>query len=70
MGGWESWVSGVFVCWTIPLQDDKPVYYDCLVVNGTSTFIINIPLRPVLSTCPLHTNSECGKERRILIGPW
>ena len=25
---------------------------------------------PVLSTCPLHTNSECGKERRILIGPW
>ena len=25
---------------------------------------------PVLSTCPLHTDSECGKERRILIGPW
>ena len=25
---------------------------------------------PVLSTCPLHTNSECGKERRKLIGPW
>ena len=24
----------------------------------------------VLSTCPLHTNSGCGKERRILIGPW
>ena len=23
----------------------------------------------VLSTFPLHTNSECGKERRILIGP-
>ena len=23
-----------------------------------------------LSTCPLHTNSGCGKERRILIGPW
>ena len=22
----------------------------------------------VLSTCPLHTNSGCGKERRILIG--
>ena len=21
-------------------------------------------------TCPLHTNSGCGKERRILIGPW
>ena len=28
-------------------------------------------LTPVLSTCPLHTNSGCGKEsRRILIGPW
>ena len=25
---------------------------------------------PVLSTCPLHTNSGCGKERRISIGPW
>ena len=23
----------------------------------------------ILSTCPLHTNSGCGKERRILIGP-
>ena len=22
----------------------------------------------VLSTCPLHTNSGCGKERRIIIG--
>ena len=25
---------------------------------------------PVLSTCPLQTNSGCGKERRILIAPW
>ena len=24
----------------------------------------------VLSACPLHTYSGCGKERRILIGPW
>ena len=24
----------------------------------------------ILSTCPLHTNGECGKERRILFGPW
>ena len=24
----------------------------------------------VLSTCPLHTNSGCGKERRISISPW
>ena len=27
-------------------------------------------LPPVLSTCLRHTNSGCGKERRILIGPW
>ena len=31
---------------------------------------IEIDRPPVLSTCPLHTNSGCGKERRILIGPW
>ena len=24
----------------------------------------------VLLTCLLHTDSWCGKERRILIGPW
>ena len=24
----------------------------------------------VLSTCPPRTYSGCGKERRILIGPW
>ena len=24
---------------------------------------------PVLSTCPLHTKSECGKEKRMLLGP-
>ena len=24
----------------------------------------------VLSTCPLHTNSGCGKEGRVLIGRW
>ena len=23
-----------------------------------------------ISRCPLHTNSGCGKERRILIDPW
>ena len=27
-------------------------------------------MSPVLSTGPLHTNSGCGKERRILIVPW
>ena len=30
----------------------------------------SIVLWPVLSTCPLHIISGCGKERRILIGPW
>ena len=25
---------------------------------------------PVLSTCPLQTNSGCGKERCIFIGSW
>ena len=33
-----------------------PVYY-------------SLNVAPVLSTCPLHTNRGCGKERRILIGP-
>ena len=31
---------------------------------------INTNTPPVISTCPLHNNSGCGKERRILIGPW
>ena len=35
----------VFVSGTVPLQDDTPVCHDCLVMNGTSTFIINIPSR-------------------------
>ena len=34
--------SVVFVCWTSLLQDDPPVCHECLVVNGTSKFIINI----------------------------
>ena len=29
-----------------------------------------VDISPVLSTCPLHANSGCEKERRILIGPW
>ena len=49
-----------------------------IVVYCRSTIQYNIaewspPLHctpPVLSTCPLHTNSGCGKERHILIGPW
>ena len=37
--------SVVFVVWTSPLQGETPVYHDCLVVNGTSKFIINISSR-------------------------
>ena len=33
-------------------------------------FLQQCKISPVLSTCPLHTNSGCGKERQILIGPW
>ena len=33
------------LCWTSPLQDGTPVCHDCLVVNGTSKFIINISSR-------------------------
>ena len=43
--------------------------------SGLSASCITLLIRPsihppVLSACPLHTNSGCGKERRILIGPW
>ena len=24
----------------------------------------------ILLTCPFYTNGGCGKERRILTGPW
>ena len=37
--------SVVFVCSTSPLQGTTPVCHDCLVVNGTSKLIINIPSR-------------------------
>ena len=36
----------VFVCWASPLQDETPVCHDCLVVNGTSKFILYISSRP------------------------
>ena len=45
-----------------------------VIVVGFRFFSILYPFSllstPVLSACPLHTNSGCGKERRILIGPW
>ena len=37
-----------------------------MVVPGDRT---DIYIPPVLSTCPLHTNSGCGKNRRIVYGP-
>ena len=37
--------SVVFVSGTSLLQDDTPVCHDCLVVNGTSKFIMNISSR-------------------------
>ena len=46
-----------------------------LVISRKATTVketddcIDRGLPPVLSTCPLHTNSGCGKEWRILIGP-
>ena len=39
---------------------------EVLANNYCYTSLISVPF----STCPLHTNSGCGKERRILIGPW
>ena len=42
----------------------------CLNVTGNTKIRIVQIIPPVLSTYPLHTNSGCGKERRILIGPW
>ena len=36
--------SVVFVSWS-SLQGREPVCHDCLVVNGTSKFIINISSR-------------------------
>ena len=42
-----------------------------LVVDLTMMFILSRWVRKMeLSTCPFYTNSGCGKDRRILIGPW
>ena len=37
--------SAVFVCWTSPLQDETLLCRDCLAMNGTSKFIINMSSR-------------------------
>ena len=53
--------------------DHKPewhpysIYAQSAVVNDDRYPVI---YSPVLSACPLHTDSGCAKERCILIGPW
>ena len=42
----------------------------CMAINVSVQRWASPQQYTVLSTCPLHTNSGCGKERRILIGPW
>ena len=44
--------------------------YVMVTIHKADIQCIGSWVSPVLSTCPLHTNSGCGKERRILIGPW
>ena len=39
--------------------------YSCYTCDHTHLHTL-----PVISTCPLHTISGCGKERKISIGPW
>ena len=46
------------------------IFYFLLSGPIAVSFLYYWVITPVLSTCPLHTNSGCGKERRILIGPW
>ena len=44
-------------------------HFPCSADHGQSCYPVDPYLPPVLSTCPLRTNSGCGKERRILIVP-
>ena len=39
-------------------------------VDTQSAIVCDDHTKPVLATCSLHTNSGCGEERDILIGPW
>ena len=54
------------------LEPGKHKDFQFLDLNAQSCCFISEPsyIPPVLSTCPLHTNSGCGKEKRMLIGPW
>ena len=51
-------------CRSLDLQNPATVDYRHVLYQA------GLYIPPVLSTCPLHTDSGCGKERRILIGPW
>ena len=47
----------------------QPAHLHTQAESGTYLRDFSRVPRHELSTCPLHTNSGCGKERRILIGP-
>ena len=53
-----------FVRGFFPMEDTQAAFRSCVYLSLPACYT------PVLSTCPLQTNSRCGKERRILIGPW
>ena len=57
----QSYTTAVLNVWNVHLQHILLRLYE-----GTT----DSPQSTVLSTCPLHTISGCGKERRIFIGPW
>ena len=50
-------------------RKNKPPY-SCHYFWKQFSWIYHNDTSLVLSTCPLHTNSGCGEERRLLIGPW
>ena len=54
----------------LPVTKLYAVHRISLPVFVCTTTIQRWVFTPVLSTCPLHTNSGCGKEWRILVGPW
>ena len=65
---------GLSTCMSFGLLSYLPMhhcFHRAFFLATTSASLLSSRFTPpVLSTCPLHTNSGCGKERRILIGPW
>ena len=74
----KSWNFGVSCCLKKNQNAPRPSESVVVVVFFTltdraSTIPSNIYMRGCQSgtwSCPLHINSECEKERRILLGPW